>query len=83
MPVQTGEDHRGDAHLAARGGLVTVDHPDIGPERHSGNPIRMSRTPFAPPRAAPRLGADTEDVLTRVLGLTRDEVAALADAVCR
>jgi crotonobetainyl-CoA:carnitine CoA-transferase CaiB-like acyl-CoA transferase len=83
MPVQTGDDHRADAHLAARGGLVTLEHPDIGPERHSGNPIRMSRTPFAPPRAAPRLGADTEEVLTRVLGLTRDEVATLADAVCR
>jgi benzylsuccinate CoA-transferase BbsF subunit len=84
MPVQNGDDHRADAHLAARGGIVTVEHPDIGPERHSGNPIRMSRTPLGPPRAAPRLGADTEDVLTRVLGLTRDEVAALADGgVCR
>jgi crotonobetainyl-CoA:carnitine CoA-transferase CaiB-like acyl-CoA transferase len=84
MPVQNGDDHRADAHLAARGGLVTVEHPDIGPERHSGNPIRMSRTPLGPPRPAPRLGADTEAILMRVLGLTRDEVAALADdGVCR
>jgi len=84
MPVQNGNDHRADAHLAARGGLVTLEHPDIGPERHSGNPIRMSRTPLGPPRPAPRLGADTEAILMRVLGLTRDEVAALAgDGVCR
>lgn len=35
------------------------------------------------PRAAPRLGADTEDVLVRVLGLGRVEVAELvAERVC-
>jgi len=84
MAVQNGDDHRADAHLAARGALVTVEHPEIGPERHSGNPLRFSRTPLAPPRAAPCLGADTEDVLTRVLGLPRDEVARLVeDGVCR
>jgi crotonobetainyl-CoA:carnitine CoA-transferase CaiB-like acyl-CoA transferase len=79
MPVQNGDDHRADAHLAARGTIVTVEHPEIGPERHSGNPIRLSRTPLAPSLAAPRLGADTEDVLVRVLGLSRAEVARLAE----
>src|SRR5438445_217517 len=79
MAVQNGDDHRADAHLAARGAIVTVEHPEIGPERHSGNPIRLSRTPLVPPAAAPRLGADTEDVLIRVLGLSRAEVARLAE----
>jgi len=79
MPVQNGDDHRADPHLAARGALVTVEHPEIGPERHSGNPIRLSRTPLAPAVAAPRLGADSEDVLTRVLGLSRAEVARLVE----
>jgi benzylsuccinate CoA-transferase BbsF subunit len=84
MPVQNGDDHRADPHLAARGGIVTVEHPEIGPERHSGNPIRLSRTPLAPARAAPCLGADTAAVLTEVLGLPRDEVARLTeDGVCR
>jgi crotonobetainyl-CoA:carnitine CoA-transferase CaiB-like acyl-CoA transferase len=84
MTVHNGEDLRNDPHLAARGGIVTVEHPEIGSERHSGNPIRMSRTPAAPPRAAPCLGADTEDVLTGVLGLTREEVARVLDeGVCR
>jgi len=59
MPVQNGDDHRADPHLAARGGIVTVEHPEIGSERHSANPIRFSRTALAPPRAAPCLGADT------------------------
>jgi crotonobetainyl-CoA:carnitine CoA-transferase CaiB-like acyl-CoA transferase len=84
MPVQNGEDHRNDPHLAARGAIVTVGHPEIGPERHSGNPLRLSRTPLAPPTPAPRLGADTEDVLARVLGLAREEIARLVDdGVCR
>jgi benzylsuccinate CoA-transferase BbsF subunit len=84
MPVQNGDDHRADPHLAARGGIVTLEHPEIGSERHSANPIRPSRTPLAPPRAAPCLGADTEAVLTGVLGLARDEVARLVDhGVCR
>src|SRR5439155_1254066 len=66
-------------HRAARGAIVTVEHPEIGPERHSGNPLRLSLTPLAPPTAAPRLGADTEDVLIRVLGLSRAQVARLAE----
>jgi crotonobetainyl-CoA:carnitine CoA-transferase CaiB-like acyl-CoA transferase len=84
MAVQSGDDHRADPHLAARGAIVTVEHPEVGPERHAGNPIRMSRTPLAAPRAAPLLGADTEEVLGRVLGIGREEVARLVDeGVCR
>jgi len=84
MAVQSPDDHRADPHLAARGALVTVDHPEIGPARHAGNPIRLGRTPLAPPRPAPCLGADTETVLTELLGLGLDEVRQLvADGVCR
>src|SRR5207244_4908556 len=43
MAVQNGDDHRADAHLAARGAIVTVEHPEIGPERHRGNPLRPAR----------------------------------------
>jgi crotonobetainyl-CoA:carnitine CoA-transferase CaiB-like acyl-CoA transferase len=84
MAVQSPDDHRADPHLAARGALVTVDHPEIGPARHAGNPIRLGRTPLAPPRPAPCLGADTEPVLTELLGLSPAEVRQLeADGVCR
>jgi crotonobetainyl-CoA:carnitine CoA-transferase CaiB-like acyl-CoA transferase len=84
MPVQGPEDLRSDAHLAARGALVTVEDPEIGPVRHVANPLRLCRTPLAPPRPAPRLGADTEDVLVRMLGLDVEEVRRLvADGVAR
>ena len=83
MPVQNGDDHRADAHLAARGAIVTVHHPEIGDERHGANPIRMSRTPMSPPAAAPLLGVDTRAVLERVLGLGTDVIARLiTDGIC-
>jgi len=84
MTVQHGDDHRADAHLAARGAIVAVEHPDIGSERHAANPIRLSRAPLSPARAAPLLGADTRPVLQRLLGLSPEEIAALVtDGVCR
>jgi benzylsuccinate CoA-transferase BbsF subunit len=84
MVVQNGDDHRADPHLAARGAIVTVEHGEIGSERHSGNPIRFSLSSLAAPTAAPCLGADTEAVLARWLGLGSDDVSRLvADAACR
>lgn len=83
MAVQNPDDHRADPHLAARGAIVAVEHPEIGVERHIGNPMRLSRTPLVTTGAAPLLGADTEEVLTRVLGLARAEVEKLiASGVC-
>ncbi len=84
MPVLNQDDTRADPHLAERGAIVTVEHPEIGAERHSANPIRLSRTQLVSGGAAPLLGADTEAVLMRVLGLQADEVARLVDeGVCR
>ena len=84
MAVQNPDDHRADPHLAARGAIVTDVHPEVGPERQIGNPIRFGRTPLVPPRPAPLLGEHTEEVLTRLLGLGRDAVARLVEeGVCR
>ncbi len=84
MPVMHGSDLRADAHLAARGGLVTVTHPDMGPTLHSGNPLRLSRTPLVTAGPAPRLGEHTADVLERWLGMDRAVLDRLmADGVCR
>jgi len=84
MAVQGPDDQRADAHLAARGAIETVDHPEIGAERHVANPLRFGRTMLVRGQRAPLLGADTEAVLTSWLGLTADEVAELAgQGVCR
>jgi crotonobetainyl-CoA:carnitine CoA-transferase CaiB-like acyl-CoA transferase len=45
-----------------------------------GVPIRLHRTPGRAKTAAPVLGADTEGVLTRILGLRRPDVQRLRKA---
>ena len=46
MPVQGPEEHRADPHLAARGALVTVVHPEVGPGAPHRDPD--SDEPHAP-----------------------------------
>jgi crotonobetainyl-CoA:carnitine CoA-transferase CaiB-like acyl-CoA transferase len=84
MPVMGPRDHHADEHMRQRGAIVTLHHPLVGDERHIGNPLRMSRLPQRRAEAAPLMGADTEAVLTSVLGLSPDDVAQLvAHGVCR
>ena len=67
-----------DPHVAARGDVETVEDPVVGPLRMQGVYPRFSRTPGAIRRAAPRLGAHNEEVYRDLLGLSADELAALA-----
>ncbi len=84
MSVQHAVDHRSDPHLAARGGLVTVTHPEIGEEQHCANPLRPSRIRLRAAGRAPLLGEHTAAILTGVLGFTPAEVESLvAEGVCR
>ncbi|MCS7101504.1 MAG: CoA transferase [Burkholderiaceae bacterium] len=66
-----------DPQVVARGLRIDLPHPLSGTVPLVGNPIRMSATPPAYDRAPPLLGADTEDVLRHVLGLTPAEIQAL------
>jgi formyl-CoA transferase len=51
-------------HALARGAWVTLPDPVLGDVRVVANPIKSSHMPEPETRAAPQLGADTEDVLT-------------------
>lgn len=82
-PVMGPLDQLADEHLLSRGFIVQLEHPEVGEERHAGNPIRMSATAQRVAQSAPCLGAHTEEVLGEVLGLAPDEVAVLvAGGVC-
>ena len=70
MAVLGPDELRADPHLQARQAIVTVEHPEIGPERHIATPLRMSRPVLSTAGPAPLLGADTEDVLVRILGVS-------------
>ncbi|MFD5810276.1 CaiB/BaiF CoA transferase family protein [Rhodococcus aetherivorans] len=45
------------------GRVVTVDDPDLGPVRQPSTLVHVDGRPLTEPRPAPRLGADTEEVL--------------------
>ncbi|HWE55099.1 MAG TPA: CoA transferase [Acidimicrobiales bacterium] len=82
-PVMGPLDHLADDHMMARGAIVELQHPEVGSERHIGNPIRMSVTEQRVAPSAPCLGADTVEVLGQVLGLAPEEVDQLiASGVC-
>ena len=77
----TAVDMFSDPQFAARGDLVSVDDPVIGPVRQQAPYPRFVGRPVPVPSGAPRLGADTDAVLAD-LGLDAAAVAALrADGV--
>ena len=55
----------------------TVAHSEMGTVRVDGQPVHFSKTDWQLERGAPCLGEHNEEILTRVLGLTPDQVAAL------
>ena len=64
-------------HLRARGMLVALPHAKAGSVKMMGVPVRLHATPGKAKTAAPVLGADTDSVLMRVLGLRRAAVQRL------
>jgi formyl-CoA transferase len=66
-----------DPHLRARGFVQEVEHPEHGTVLLLDKPFRLESD--VPLRAAPVLGADTDDVLGTELGLAPDQLAALRE----
>lgn len=80
FPAARNRDLAEDPHLAARGFLVDLEHPEVGVRRHLGVPWRMVTHDSSVRRPAPCLGADTDQVLRDVCGYDADEIAALRTA---
>jgi crotonobetainyl-CoA:carnitine CoA-transferase CaiB-like acyl-CoA transferase len=64
----------------ARGVVVEVDHPALGPIPLVNRPIRYADEEQAPVTAPPMLGQDTDAILADLLGLDEDRIAALRAA---
>jgi formyl-CoA transferase len=54
-PVQRVDEVLASDQVAARGGVVTMEHPTLGPVRVLGNPLKLSATPVRYDLAPPRL----------------------------
>lgn len=82
-PVCSGADLADDPHLEAIGFYQTFDHPEAGEHRYQGLPYRLAATPGRVRRTAPCLGADTADVLRRVLDKSESEISSLLSGASR
>jgi crotonobetainyl-CoA:carnitine CoA-transferase CaiB-like acyl-CoA transferase len=63
--------------VIARGSLVESEHPAAGVQKLVGPAVRLSETPGAIRRPAPRLGEHTDEVLRERLGLSAEDLARL------
>jgi crotonobetainyl-CoA:carnitine CoA-transferase CaiB-like acyl-CoA transferase len=66
--------------MQARGDLVTVDDPVLGPVKQQAPFPRFVGAPPNVPTGAPVLGEHTDEVLGGILGLTESERAQLREA---
>jgi formyl-CoA transferase len=62
-----------DPQLRARDMIVAVNRPDLGSIRMLGNPVKLSRTPYAITLPPPRLGEHTDEVLKTLCSSSRTE----------
>lgn len=67
-----------DEQVAARGDLVTVDDPVLGPIRQQAPVPRVVGAPPCVPSGAPRLGEHNREVWCDLVGLSEAELADLA-----
>jgi crotonobetainyl-CoA:carnitine CoA-transferase CaiB-like acyl-CoA transferase len=67
-----------DPQIEARGFFETVTRPITGTHPYPGFPVKFSETPIHIRRPAPTLGQDNEYVLTKFLGMSKQEIEQLA-----
>jgi formyl-CoA transferase len=75
-PVLTLSELLVDEHIRARG-VLRRENDDSGEWLTLGSPIFMSDSPLVEPTRTRPLGADTDDILTSMLGLSPSEIADL------
>lgn len=78
-PVLTYAEILSDPHIKERGFFETITRPVTGTHPYPGFPAKLSETPVTIRRPAPTLGQDNEHVLTKLLGMTEEEIKQLAD----
>ncbi|MCY3821093.1 MAG: CoA transferase [Gammaproteobacteria bacterium] len=79
FPSFTTEDIVQDPHLNSRGFIERLDHPEVGRRAHVGIPWRHDRRPNGVRAPAPCLGADTDTLLSDVLGYDAARIKELRD----
>lgn len=78
-PVHSLKEALQSEHAKARGSVITVEDPIEGSLSFVGNPVRVDGEAQNAATAAPRLGADTDPLLTE-LGYSEEQIARLRKA---
>ncbi|MDA0240132.1 MAG: CoA transferase [Proteobacteria bacterium] len=78
-PVNRAEDIYDDPHVKARGMIMDIDDPEVGPVQFARTPLHLSAAPELPTVAAPALGQHTREVLSELLGYGDEKISALSD----
>lgn len=76
-PVLDSGDLHDSEYLKARHAFTTLTHAEAGTHNYQTLPFRLSETPGAQTSASPCLGADTQRILSEILGLSADELSEL------
>ncbi|MBI5966234.1 MAG: CoA transferase [Deltaproteobacteria bacterium] len=66
-----------DPHILAREMIAEVEHPRVGKLRVTGTPMKFSRTPCKIEKACPDVGEHTMEILSGMLGMSREEAENL------
>ncbi|HYW02988.1 MAG TPA: CoA transferase [Gammaproteobacteria bacterium] len=77
-PVRDLDEVARDPHMHQRGMLQWLDHPELGPVVVPNSPLRLHGTEAPGARAHPDLGQHNVEVYAELLGLSAQEVDALA-----
>jgi crotonobetainyl-CoA:carnitine CoA-transferase CaiB-like acyl-CoA transferase len=67
------------AHAKARGSVLEIDYPSIGPVKSAANPIKLSDAPVETRRKSPMVGEHTVEIMHEV-GYSDAEIATLREA---
>ena len=66
-------------HAQARGSVLEIDYPGIGPVKSANNPIKLSDAPVETRRKSPMVGEHTVEIM-REVGYSDAEIANLKKA---
>ncbi len=80
FPSMSNKDLASDEHLGERGYLVRLEHPEVGQRTHVGIPWTLDGKACRVASPAPVRGADTDAVLSKLLGYSRAKIDQLRNA---